>query len=192
MPPLARLLRYRNPEVIYRFCSVWDAEPAEARRIFADMQRYLWLVAQPGNHTIAPVPIIDEMWHTFLAFTIDYRDWGVTYFGRMLEHVPTTSHEKAAIRRRFAVAGDRAIAEESERMIADVTKVYDAFGEAVVLRWYVAYATEYDVAWFATRRRPPAVPVVAIPPALRRLAGARSRPRKGTARSSRRRTATVA
>jgi hypothetical protein len=164
-------MTYRNPEVIYRFTNEWDVPAAEARRIFDDMKRFLWLVTQPGNQSIAPVPIVDEMWHTFLAFTVDYARWGRDTFGRMLHHVPTTSHEKQQLRRRFRRSPARARAELQQRLVADIGKVYDGLGEAVVLRWYVEYPETYDRRWFRTRRRPPELPAVRIPAALRRLAG---------------------
>jgi hypothetical protein len=170
-------MTYKNPEVIYRFTHEWDVAPAEARRIFDDMKRFLWLVSQPGNESIAPVPIVDEMWHTFLAFTVDYARFGRDYFGRMLHHVPTPSGEKLDRRRKLRRSPARALAEIQARLVGDLTRVYDGLGEAVVLRWYVDYADRYGPRWFRTRRLPPELPPVRIPAALRRLAAARRRSR---------------
>jgi hypothetical protein len=158
-PALEAVLAYRNPDVIDRFCDVWDVERAEAQLVFSDMLRFLWLVGRVDDKTIAPVPIVDEMWHTFLMFTKPYLDWSQKTFGYMLHHIPTTEREKRASARQ----SEAQHAKQVERVMA---MVYDHLGEKVALRWYVLYADQYSKAFFAKKRRPVAMSTSWFPPEL--------------------------
>jgi hypothetical protein len=158
------VLRYRYPEVIHRFCDEWDVSRTEARLVFADLLRYLWLAQQ--NKELAPVPIIDKMWHTFLAFTRPYAEFSRRYFGRMLHHVPTTSAEKRAGARLVETAPERARARHERGLQRDVSAVYETLGERVALRWYVVYSDRYSPAFFATKRKPIKVIAAEFPDAL--------------------------
>lgn len=161
--PLARVLAYRNANVVDRFYSQYDVTLREAVQIFDDMQRYLWMAAQrkgDGDRVadVPPVKIVDEMWHTFLVFTIDYRTWCESMFGRFLDHIPTTEREKRAIVRRKAAASEaafqRAGAAKLERYVAHVVEY---LGERVARRWYVTYPRRFPRAFYEQRRAPDAV-----------------------------------
>jgi hypothetical protein len=134
---LADVVAYRHPEVVARFCDAWDVAPPEARRIFADLMRYLWLTHVPGAGEIGPVRIVDEMWHTFLVYTIDYRAFSQRYFGAMVEHQPTLARDKRAfarLQRRSPQRAKREVAAEVER---DAALVIDHLGARVAHRWYI-------------------------------------------------------
>jgi hypothetical protein len=170
--PLAEVMRYRNAEVIYRFTSTWDVTDAEAREVFDDLKRFLWLVTQPDARFVPPVPIIDEMWHAFLAYTLDYARFGKRYFGEVLHHLPTSRREKAAAARLFRKSPATSRARAERRMIKELTAVLAHLGEDVMLRWYAFYPERYGPRFFRTRRKPFDVPRVRLPAALRRRAAA--------------------
>ena len=93
------MLAYRNRDVVDRFHASYSVTRTEATLVFDDVKRYLWMAAKlkPRGDALAEVPpvrIVDEMWHTFLLFTIDYRAWSETMFGYFLDHTPTTELEK--------------------------------------------------------------------------------------------------
>jgi hypothetical protein len=164
-PSLDVVLAYRNPEVVARFCDEWDVSRSEARRVFADMLRFLWLVDRV-HHKLAPVPIIDEMWHAFLMFTRPYAEFSQRMFNRMLHHDPTTSTEKRSDARLRRTAPARARQLDAERLGRDLAAVYEQLGPRVALRWYVDYQDRYSPAFFATKRRAPDTTAFAFPEEL--------------------------
>jgi hypothetical protein len=151
------VLAYRNPEVVHRFRETWDVTAAEARALFDDLKRYLWLIAEPGLERTSPVPIVDEMWHTFVVYTVDYREFTVRSFGAFLDHVPTAHAVKVRAARNAQRAPARSREAIERRLVEEVTAVYDHLGAAVARRWYAVYPERYGDAFFATRRRAPAV-----------------------------------
>jgi hypothetical protein len=152
--PLDQAVAYRNAEVVARFCEAWDVPRADANKVFDDLKRYLWMCAQLEGETVSPIPIVDEMWHTFLMFTIDYRTWSERCFGRVIEHVPASSRAKRVAAQLARRSPARARAQAEKRLAAEVSTVYDLLGERTVRRWYVAYATRYGPLFFRRRRRP--------------------------------------
>jgi hypothetical protein len=156
--PLAKVLAYRNRNLVDRFHAHYDVTRPEAELVFADMKRYLWMSAQLKGETavvsdVPPVRIVDEMWHTFLEFTIDYRVWTEAMFGRFLEHVPTPEHEiRATIRREQRLSVEARNRNTKERLEAIVARVYEFFGARVCKRWYVTYPRRYPAEFFEHRR----------------------------------------
>jgi hypothetical protein len=145
---LAATLAYRNDEVIHRFRKEWKVSPATATALFDDLKRFLWMCGGPDGNGLVPVPIIDEMWHAFLMFTVDYRDFTTRYVGRHVEHVPLTKREKDLVRKNPARARRKARA----ALEHGVSAVYDALGEATARRWYQTYAARYDGRFFRRAR----------------------------------------
>lgn len=157
-PALDIVLAYRNNDVIDRFCDEWEVSRAEAKLVFSDLLRYLWLTTR-ADYLIAPVLIVDEMWHAFLMFTKPYLTWSQRTFGRVLHHVPTTETDKRAAAR----LGKAELAKNIER---DVATVYTHLGEPTALRWYVLYSDRYTPTFFTNARRRPEVPRSWFPPSL--------------------------
>jgi hypothetical protein len=142
------VVAYRHPELVTRFCDNWNVERRQSTAIFDDLKRYLWLTVKT-DEPVAPVAIVDEMWHMFLVFTEDYAAFCKTYFGAMLHHVPTSSREKKALDKQFRTQTDKWRAEMGERLRRDMTLVFDLLGEDVMRRWYVDYPERYGRDFFA-------------------------------------------
>ncbi|HUJ59393.1 MAG TPA: hypothetical protein VLX92_12900 [Kofleriaceae bacterium] len=172
--PLDEFVAYRNPQVVNRFLRHWILPRREAERVFADLMRYLWLIGQPGCGDVAPVAIVDEMWHMFLVFTEEYQRWSEHSLGYFLHHRPRTAAQQrdtlAAVKR-----SPRGAREAVERgLVADIAIVADKLGDATALRWYVLYESRYGKRFFNTRRRPRAGRSVKFPKELVRQAEAAS------------------
>ncbi len=157
-PPLSTLLAYRNPDVITRFRDAWEVSRKDADLVFSDLMRFSWLTTRVDYH-ISPVPIVDEMWHTFLAFTRPYTQWSQQMFGEFFHHTPTTENEKRA-REQLGTPG---LVAEIERGVATTLA---HLGEQVALRWYVLYFDKYSDGFFREARRSTESAFVWFPPAL--------------------------
>jgi hypothetical protein len=174
---LSNVLAYKNRDVIDRFCAAWFVSRDEANLLFDDLKRYLWLhhELQARGHTIhvPPVPIVDEMWHTFLMFTVEYDRWTRRAFGSYAHHVPTTERDKKRLDRQVRAAPKRARALAERERARTMSLVYDVLGERVLIRWFVTYPHRYDWRFFDRRRRPVDLPRRVAP--LRRLGAALER-----------------
>src|SRR5689334_9584208 len=84
---LQDVLAYSNDAVIERYQKDFGISPAEATLLFSDVKRFLWLASVEG--VVAPPPKIDEGWHTFIIFTLDYKNFCERYFGRFMHHRPS-------------------------------------------------------------------------------------------------------
>ncbi|KAB2683427.1 MULTISPECIES: glycine-rich domain-containing protein [Brucella/Ochrobactrum group] len=72
-----------------------------------ELKRFLALAA------IYDVPLgmrgpVDELWHTFIIFTVDYMNFCQTVAGRMIHHVPTRDDEPIAFGKKSATLFDEA------------------------------------------------------------------------------------
>jgi hypothetical protein len=151
--PVDKVVQFRHAETISRFCDTFYIAKPEAAKIFADLMRWMWMMGtQPRAAKIPPVPVIDEMWHTFLVFTKDYTAFSQKYFGQFVHHVPIPSTTKRRDQKR--AAHDPAAAKEKVRnqLLRRISTVWDILGEGVALRWYVTYAQRYDETFLLHRR----------------------------------------
>lgn len=93
MPELSRVLSYHNASVINQFRTEHpEKSPEEAKQIFQDLLSWLWLSEyraqqQLTTHMIAPLVMLDKMWHCFILHTQDYTDFCQHHFDRYLHHV---------------------------------------------------------------------------------------------------------
>ncbi len=147
----SRVLRYQHREVIRRFSKDWHVPEREARQLFDDVKRFLWLTTRT-RYSIAPAArAIDEMWHTFLLFTRDYERFCKRYLGKMVHHVPATSRELAAVARRRV----RNPARWRKGMLTVILRerrlALVHFGEPTMTRWYETYQHRYAKGFFDRR-----------------------------------------
>ena len=91
---LDQVLSYSNEHVLVRFKKTIELLDSDYQIIFEDVLRWLWLSATVWeNHLFrvritSELAIIDQMWHTFLLFTIDYKKFCENYFEVYLHHQP--------------------------------------------------------------------------------------------------------
>lgn len=145
--PLRAVLTYTHAGVVERFRSEFGLDKEESLRIFRDLLRWLWLNA---IHTVeleggvqgvpewlgirAEQLIIDEMWHTFLLYTDDYRTFCQTYFGFVIGHSPNDKPNEVL-----------PASELEAYLMSYLTYVEKHLGTDTVFRWFDEYGDKYSV-----------------------------------------------
>lgn len=81
------ILNYRNDAVIQRFSQEQNLSLAESEECFVEMLRFL-IHTNKSNQPCSPSKRVDEMWHTFIIYTKDYRNFCYEYLGQFIDHVP--------------------------------------------------------------------------------------------------------
>jgi hypothetical protein len=154
---LAKTLEYRNPAVVARFAELWRVSLPEAEDVFDETLKWLWLgakvrsdgVGASFNLVVTPgLRIIDEMWHTFLLFTRDYRAFCGEHFGSFLDHGPTTveEHAQAAVDR--ARKPEAFMAGYAANLRAQCLLVCAELGPETAEKWYSTYLDRYGDGFF--------------------------------------------
>lgn len=145
-PSLAKVLKYKNKNLVQRFSEDYGLSLKETNTIFLDLLRFLWLshriillYKKNGNKSsisslklIGSWLIIDEMWHTFLLFSVDYQKFGNKYFGNILHHNPNITGNDSSLKKSTEVDMD---------LYVDL--IYDTFGPVVARRWFIDYEKKY-------------------------------------------------
>lgn len=153
--PLADVLRYANPAVVASFTDRFAVDREHAQQLFEDVLRWLWLCgrlradlradeAAVACRMLAITPsmrLIDEMWHTFMLFSADYRELCEMYMGGFIDHVP----ERASAVPPSEPPAPREAA--AARLEAQLEYVHDQLGEPILRRWYIEYADRHTPDW---------------------------------------------
>lgn len=92
---VAEALSYEHPQVIRKLQDKEGLAEEEAKNLFQDTLRFLYLCGT-GNGGHVPTARIDLAWHYFVLFTKDYRDFCDRYFGRFIDHQPGHQAETKA------------------------------------------------------------------------------------------------
>jgi hypothetical protein len=143
-PTLDAALAYQNQEIVDRFLDDWDVAPVEAQQLFDDVKRFLYLQAVCGREVpmSATIGMIDEMWHNFALFTVEYAAYCDSVYGRFLHHAPT-SHGAPPT---------------PEQMVAEFRRLRELvlanLGVETLLRWFVDYPQRFDDAFLARGYKP--------------------------------------
>lgn len=87
------LFAYRAPFVIDKLLMNKTVATAhEAEVLFRELARYLWLVESDRTRAYPMFSLrVDEAWHQFVLFTIEYADFCQCFFGRFLHHAPANA-----------------------------------------------------------------------------------------------------
>lgn len=97
--PLSEVLEYENQNVINRFLNFFTVSEEEAQMIFNETKKWLWLCGKSFEEGVNDIYIskdliiIDEMWHTFLLFSLDYYNFCNSYFNTIVHHIPVTESD---------------------------------------------------------------------------------------------------
>lgn len=85
-------LSYENIDIITKFCSEYDVEHELAKEYFIEVKKFLFLCANTTDR-LAPSFEIDKIWHTFILFTKDYRQYCMHFLGKYIDHVPEVTKD---------------------------------------------------------------------------------------------------
>lgn len=109
MKSLAETVTYENEDLLTKFSEFYDFPPVTRSFIFSELKKWLWIKAlhahamqnEPDNenlqfhfHVLPSLRIVDEMWHIFILFTAEYRQFCQDFFGRFVDHTPSLPHRR--------------------------------------------------------------------------------------------------
>lgn len=82
------MLAFEFPGLIRRLKDKLGLSDDEARALFEDTKRFLYLCGVNPDGRWGPTTKIDAGWHEFLMFTKEYREFCHQHFGRFIDHTP--------------------------------------------------------------------------------------------------------
>ena len=139
-PSLDDVLKYENQNIVDGLRKALDISDETAKELFIEGLKWLWYCCHPktkGARKIdASLAVIDEVWHTFILYTVDYFKFCHHYFGYYLHHAPTTTKELEDFRK---VSKKNLIAEKRRQY----ELVYEVLGKETFVQWYHILAEEY-------------------------------------------------
>lgn len=140
LPDLDNLLSYRNENLIARYKKEYPHAKMSADVALRELMKYIWLCnlhreavrLSPQDETLQFTCVmheemndIDHMWHCFLMFTRDYRDFCDRYLnGDFFHHQPATESP---------LASDLAYEVELTRYLSFIAR---HLGEATLQEWF--------------------------------------------------------
>ena len=85
--PIPEIMSYRHEKVLERYSTDYSTSIEDARRSFEAFKEFMVVCAvKPGPKVTSAA--LDQMWHTFLLFTKDYRSFCEQYLGMFINHEP--------------------------------------------------------------------------------------------------------
>jgi hypothetical protein len=80
-------MAYKHENVLNRYLRDYGGTKEHAADCFEALKQFL-IVCAVGEGVKSSSDLVDDMWHTFLLFTRDYRDFCHAYLGRFIDHRP--------------------------------------------------------------------------------------------------------
>ena len=80
-------MNYQHEGLLHRYSMDYGVSKKEAIRCFDALKQFMIVCAVKPGYKVTSDPI-DRMWHTFLLFTRDYKDFCVNNLGKFIEHEP--------------------------------------------------------------------------------------------------------
>lgn len=74
--------------VVQRYGEDHGLRESEALRHFDELVKFLTICASTSERC-APSKTLDEVWHAFILFTREYREFCLSNFGRIIDHDPS-------------------------------------------------------------------------------------------------------
>lgn len=140
---------YQHEGVIKKFRDEWEVDEKQARDIFSEMKKFLYISEIGQQHSIQieideTTQIIDKMWHHFILFTEDYRIFCDRFFGKMVHHAPFSSEHLAQAIDEATSKGMTLNAYKLHCLGQQLRLIASALGLETVKKWYVDYANAYS------------------------------------------------
>lgn len=153
---LKKILKYKNSEIVARFCVRYGVSKATANVIFKDMLCFFWLARRADElrregaqnvpehvDILEPILIIDEMWHTFVLYTRDYIDFSCRYFGEYFHHDPArVIAPKKMINTHAEKVPEKFASREELEIFAAF--VWQELGESTAKRWFQSFPKKFS------------------------------------------------
>lgn len=145
LPELNDLLSYKSSDVLNRYHKDYPNNNLKPEEAFVELMKYFWLVNKheidlqlnPNKKHLqfecsmhVEMKEIDDMWHTFLLFTREYKDFCQQYFEKFIDHAPN-------------VGTDSVSANEFKTDLSRyLSYIYDNLGEETVRKWFHELETQ--------------------------------------------------
>ena len=84
---ISDVMGYDHPRVLKRYVLDHGVDEKEAHRRFEGLKQFLYVCAVTPGYKVT-YDAIDSMWHTFLLFTKDYKDFCTRHLGKFINHEP--------------------------------------------------------------------------------------------------------
>ena len=143
------LEEYQHEGVIKKFRDEWIVDEKQARDIFSEMKKFLY-VSEIGQQKGIQIEIdettqiIDKMWHHFILFTQDYEIFCERFFGKMVHHAPFSSEHLAQAINDATRKGMTLDEYKLHCLEQQLGLIESAMGIETVRKWYVDYANAYS------------------------------------------------
>lgn len=142
---LQEYMEYTNENVLYRFSNMYNLPFEEIEDLFQETKKFLLISDRNigklyiNDETL----IIDEMWHNFILFTIDYEKFCFKFFGRFIHHTPLSKKEKEEFKLKRKNNPEKTYKEYLEQEEEIMSIVYDFYGPETVIKWFKHYPQKY-------------------------------------------------
>lgn len=141
---LKKILEYDNVDALSRFMDMYHVEEIEAKEIFNETKKFLYLSQLSTVFVPDDLLIIDEMWHNFILFTPQYISFCKQHFGTYFHHLPASKKEKEEREIKIMLDPVAAKAEYLSKLEGLIDATYDHLGEETVVKWFREYPEKYS------------------------------------------------
>jgi hypothetical protein len=90
---LNQVMAFKHPGLVSRLQTKLGLSPEDAEMLFQDVKRFLFLCAT-SDQRVAPPKMVDEGWHHFILFTLDYQRFCAKFLGKFIHHTPWTGKKR--------------------------------------------------------------------------------------------------
>ena len=81
------IMSFQHDRLMKRFSMDHGVSPENSRQVFEALKQFMIVCAVKPGYKVTSEPI-DQMWHTFLLFTKDYRSFCEDNLGMFINHEP--------------------------------------------------------------------------------------------------------
>ena len=101
--PIDEIMGYQHDSLIERYLKDHGGTKEDAANCFEALKQFLVVCSMTPGSKLVSEPI-DQMWHTFLLFTKDYKAFCEEYLGRFIHHTPNGGFPKETYANTLALA----------------------------------------------------------------------------------------
>jgi hypothetical protein len=141
---LEAMLAYQNEDVLSRFMDMFDVTHEEAKELFQETKKFLFVCQVKGVFIPDDLLILDEMWHNFILFTKEYQAFCNTHFDTYFHHLPASKVEKEEQRKKNTEDPEGSRNEYLEKLRYILSITYDTLGKETVQKWFKIYPIKYS------------------------------------------------
>jgi hypothetical protein len=87
MKPVSEIMAYQHDRLLHRYSVDYGVPIEESHRCFNALKEFLIVCVLKPGYKVTSDPI-DRMWHTFLLFTREYRNFCEENLGMFINHEP--------------------------------------------------------------------------------------------------------